>query len=1122
MMNAAFSLRVKTQHGFRPKHSAAEDFRGSLMIFLCLFMAVFLPIAVHAVDRVTVKVGYYENEVFQEGAREDVMKSGYAYEYYQKLSEYTGWKYEYVYGEYAKLYQMLLEGKIDLLAGLAKRPDRLGRIGYPEAPMGSESYNLVKHGNDDSINANPKTLEGKTIGVLESALLDALNSYLTKNHITAKVKVYKDYVPLLAAFDSGELDVLAAEGSGAFGRRNTEVLLPFGGSSFFVCVNIRRPDLLAQLNEAQSALAVEAPNFLPGLNMKYFPQTILARALSRSEKEWLKTHHTLRVGYLEKYMPYSGKDQNGQVTGVVKDIIPEIFSKLGITGLKVTYTGYESYDTMIADMAADRIDVAFPVGGGLYFSEKSGLYQSTPVIDMASELVYKGPFTESATEHIAVNKNNRMQYYFILKNYPKSKVTLYPSIEACLDAVLSGEVTGTNLNGLRANGLLRNRKYQDLSLHRLAKSDEHCFGVGIGNKGLLKLLNRGLSVIEKDYVQEKSHRYTNALYSYRLKDVLFDHQWLFGSVIFAVAAVIIALLLRDVRRTKRQVAEKEAAGARLSETNRQLVEHTQTIERQKQQETTLREQLEKKQDELEGALQLTQAASRAKTTFLSNMSHDIRTPMHAIIGFTSLASRHIDDTELVQDYLTTIKRSSEHLLSLLNDVLDMSRIESGKMTLSENEESLADIVHTLREIVDADIQAKQLRFYVEAVDVRNEMVYCDKLRLNQALLNLLSNAVKYTRSGGTISFRIVQKTAAEAGRASYEFRVRDNGIGMSEEFVKTIFDPFTREESSTVSGIQGTGLGMAITKNIVEMMGGTITVSTKKDVGSEFVVSLEFRVSEPKDADPVIPELKGLRSLVVHNDADACQGISGMLREVGMRSEWCVSCEDAVNAAKESQRQGDPFKFIVVDRLLKDMNGIETARRLRQTLGKDASIFILTAYDWSEIKKEAKEAGVTGAIPKTLFPSDLRKVLLHFCGKEDPDQANKEEVVVSLKDKKILMVDDSKLNLKIGVLLLKEQGMIIDTAPNGQVAVDMIREKGIDAYDFILMDVQMPVLDGYQATAILRKLPGGDKLKIIAFSANAFEEDRDKSLKAGMNGHITKPLKIKELINELARALANS
>ena len=521
--------------------------------------------------------------------------------------------------------------------------------------------------------------------------------------------------------------------------------------------------------------------------------------------------------------------------------------------------------------------------------------------------------------------------------------------------------------------------------------------------------------------------------------------------------------------------------------------------------------------QMEVALQMAQAANKAKTSFLSNMSHDIRTPMNAIIGFTGLATSHIDDKERVRDYLKTIERSSEHLLSLINDVLDMSRIESGKMILHERVESLADILHVLQDIISPDIQAKQHHFFIDTVDIQNELVYCDKLRLNQILLNLLSNAIKYTHPGGTISLWIVQKPTTKEGIASFEFRCKDTGIGMSEEFVKTIFDPFTREENTTISGIQGTGLGMAITKNIVKMMRGEISVTTKKGEGSEFVVSLDFRIAEKKAANPTIPELKGMRSLVVDDDINACQSIADMLCDIGLHCEWCVSGREAVVRTEQSRRRGDCFKLFVVDCQMPDWNGIETVRRIRKIVGNEPFIIMLTAYDWADVENDAREAGATGVLTKPLFPSDLQRELQRCCGKVSPEQADKEEEVVLLKGKRVLMVDDNELNLKIGMLQLQQQGMTVDTALNGRLAVDMIRANGVDAYDFILMDVQMPVMNGYEATSIIRKLPGGDKLKILAFSANAFEEDREKSLKAGMDGHIAKPLKVDELLSELKR-----
>ena len=620
MSNIVSSIR-SAMYRFRQEHTDAKHLSERLKVFCCAFMIVSLalPLAVSAGERGIVKVGYYENEVFQEGARKGATKTGYAYEYYRKLSGYTGWKYEYVYGEYAELYQMLIDGKIDLLAGLAWKKERQGAIGYPKAPMGKETYHLVKHRDDSGITSDPKTLEGKNIGVLDSALADVLNKYLAKQHVAAKVTKYRDYTTLLVAFDSGKIDVLAAEGNGTYGRDNAEVIASFGTSSYFLCVSARRPDLLSQLDKAQAELAADEPNFLHLLNMKYYSKSISARALSPAEKQWVGSHDTLRVGFFENYMPYSGKNKNGKATGIVKDIIPDILASLGIANLKVAYTGYASYDALIADVEAGKIDVAFPVGGGTSVVRGSGLSRSVPVTSTSTVLVYKGAFTKSTTAHFAINKDNRMQYNFIVKIFPYSKVTRLPSIDACLDAVVSGDVSCTTLNGLRANYILKNRKYKDLSLHQLGRNDDRYFGVGAGNEGLLKLLNRGLDVLGSDYAQTKSHRYMYALSAYRLEDVLLDYLWLFGSFLVAIAAVIIVLLARDIRRTRLRMVEKEAAGTRLAEANRKLVEHAETIEKQNRQEYELREQLEKKQKELEEALQQAQAAYNEKTTVLTDL-----------------------------------------------------------------------------------------------------------------------------------------------------------------------------------------------------------------------------------------------------------------------------------------------------------------------------------------------------------------------------------------------------------------------------------------------------------------------------------------------------------------------
>ena len=932
------------------------------MFFSVVFLMISaVPSLSYAEEEIeTVKVGYYENEVFEEGAAENAIKTGYAYEYYRKLSEYTGWKYEYVYGEFGDLYQMLLDGEIDLLAGLAWKEERADLIGYPDLPMGNETYSLVKHISDDEITTNPASFSGKTIGVLDSAMVDVLNRYLDEHGVQAIVKVYNDYSDLYTAFDANELDILAAEGDGTSDRDDAEVISPFGTSAYFLCVSKVRSDLLSELNEAQAALAAEEPNWQMSLRTKYYQGSISARAFSEAEKDWIKTHEELRIGYLENYLPYSATDENGQVTGIIKDIIPEMLKDLGLSDLKVIYSGYESYDDMIEDMSSEKIDVAFPVGGGLYYSEENGLYQSIPVASASTELVYKGIYTEETTRKIAVNENNRMQYYFVRTNFPDAEVVAYPSIDDCLKAVLSGEAGCTTLNGLRANDILKNSEYKELLMHQMARNDDRCFGVEIGQEGLLKLLNRGINIIGSDYAQNISFRYTGALYSYSLADMIKDHLALFMTVLLLIVAVIIFLLARDRMRTKKQ------------------------------------------KEELQTALASAEQASRAKTEFLNNMSHDIRTPMNAIVGFAGLASTHIDDREQVKDYLGKINVSSQHLLSLINDVLDMSRIESGKMTLEEADVDLPKLIYDLQTIIQPNIDDKQLELSVDMKDIRHKEIVTDKLRLNQVLLNILSNAIKFTPEGGKINVRVTETVSSKEGTADFEFRVRDTGIGMSREFQETLFDAFTRERTSTVSGIEGTGLGMAITKKIVDMMGGSIAVESEEGKGSEFIVNLPCRISDSAETEMPSSALKS-----------------------------------------------------------------------------------------SETEEEGKEQG-----------------------QQVPEKYD-------FGGKRVLLAEDNKMNQMIAEAILTEAGLLVDIADDGTIAVEKMETQPAGYYDIVLMDIQMPNMDGYEAAERIRALedPKKANIPIVALTANAFEEDRKNVLSSGMNGHLPKPYDVPKMMETLKKMI---
>ncbi len=532
-----------------------------------------------------------------------------------------------------------------------------------------------------------------------------------------------------------------------------------------------------------------------------------------------------------------------------------------------------------------------------------------------------------------------------------------------------------------------------------------------------------------------------------------------------------------------------------------------------------RSEMEKKSI-LEGALMQANRASKAKSIFLSNMSHDIRTPMNAIVGFTTLAINHIDSRDQVEEYLKKIMSSGNHLLSLINDVLDMSRIESGKMHLEEKPCSLPEILHGLQNIIQGDVNAKQLEFYVDTIDVFDEEIYCDKLRLNQVLLNLLSNAVKYTMTGGTISFRITEKAGAPEGFAYYEFHIRDTGIGMSEEFVAHIFEPFERERNSTISGIQGTGLGMAITKNIVDMMNGVIEVKSTLNVGTECKVSFMFRLNTEERKPVELLEFKNCHALVVDDDFNTCDSVSYLLQQIGMRAEWTLSGKEAVLRTRQALTRKDDYDVYIVDWLLPDVNGIEVVRRIRRETGGNVPVIVLTAYDWSDIEDEAREAGVSAFCSKPLFLSELRSCLNSLVNNYDSGKEYKRRAKRDHTER-ILLAEDNVLNQEIAVELLSEEGFQVEVADNGQMAVEMLEKSDPGYYQLVLMDVQMPVLDGYGAARKIRSFGNKElaSIPIFAMTANAFEEDKQEALHNGMNGHIAKPIDVKKLISTLDRVL---
>lgn len=511
-------------------------------------------------------------------------------------------------------------------------------------------------------------------------------------------------------------------------------------------------------------------------------------------------------------------------------------------------------------------------------------------------------------------------------------------------------------------------------------------------------------------------------------------------------------------------------------------------------------------------------ANRAKSEFLSSMSHDIRTPMNGIVGMTAIATANIDDPVKVKECLGKITLSSKHLLGLINDVLDMSKIESGKLSLNMNQVSLRETMESIVNIVQPQIRAKNQHFDIYIQKVQTEDVYCDNIRLNQVLINLLSNAIKFTPERGRINVYLEQEDSPVGENyVRCHFRVKDNGIGMTPEFQKSIFDTFTREKKTHVDNTEGSGLGMAITKAIVDTMKGTIELKSAPDEGSEFHVTLDFEKALTKEADMVLPPWK---MLVVDNNEDLCLSAVSSLREIGVESEFATSGNRAVEMVKERHERHDDYEIVLLDWKMPDMDGLQTAKEIRKYLDDDTPILIISAYDWSDIESEAAEAGIHGFISKPLFKTNLYFGLSRYMLDNVEEEKKTETVSQDFTGTRILLSEDNDLNWEIAESILSEMGFELERAENGQICVDMFTKSEVGFYDIILMDIRMPVMNGYEATKLIRAMERPDAmLPIIAMTADAFNDDIQHCLECGMNEHIAKPIDVKRLVQILKKYL---
>lgn len=922
----------------------------SFCLSWALLMITVMPVLTVSDEKVnTVKIGYFSEPGMMNGAEEGADKSGYAYECLQEIAAHAGWKYSYVYGEFDDLYEMLLKGEIDMLPFITATEERRQQMLFPEEEIADESFYLASV-EGMLVSNDYHELNGKRIGSMEGYFQnDVLYEFLEEYDLDCEIVMFTDHDVKWNAIENGDIDI-TVESSITMHSINLSPICKVGDSyPVYAAIAKNRSDLLEQFNMSRQEIDSENPGFWPSLSVKYFKDAPLFKSISLRGRQWIEEHEVLRVGTYNNDAPLAYEDKDGNITGVMPDYINRMFRNYGLD-LSVEWVFYSSNAEALEGLYSGQIDAIHPYYPSYNLAERNGVVISTSVYSSLMSILYEGPYTADTMKRVAT-PDTRLGAYYVADNYPDSIIIPCEDGYDCIEKMLSGEADCVIMNSsaLKRIASTYNKEFNIKTLHSMCDT---CFATLPENSAIIDIINSTSTFLSDEEVNAiEAGYYVEADNVVTMKQFLDQHPGIMVSGVAFIVAVIASLIFLAYRR-------------RIERAQRMV---------------------------LEEARNAADAANRSKTTFLFNMSHDIRTPMNAILGFTDIGLKNVDDIDKSQDCYEKIKVAGGHLLNLINDILEMSRIESGKLEITETPMDIRIVSRNIHYMSTTTAEQKNIDLKIEIGELKNPYLYADNLYISEILINLISNAVKYTPEGGWVKYCVNQISDIIDNRVMYRFEISDNGIGMSEEFQKHLYEAFSREQNSTVSKIEGTGLGLSIVKKIVDVLGGTINVKSKQGEGSTFVVELPFRVMD----DAAIEQMKA--DILIHNEA-------------------------------------------------------------------------------------------------------LEKI--------------------SFTGKKVLVVEDNELNREIAKEILEDDGFVVDMAEDGSVAVEKIRDAKEGDYDVILMDIQMPIMDGYEATRAIRTIGNKvSKIPILAMTANAFEEDRKAAIEAGMNEHIAKPIKVDELKETLVKFL---
>ena len=885
----------------------------------------------------TVRVGYFPYANFQEGGYGE-HKQGAGYEYLQKISYITGWKYEYVYGSFKECLDMLADGEIDILGSVSYTPERAESIDYSTYAAGTERYWIyTREDHTDLTDGDPKQMNGCRIGAADGSYQkELLEKWLDSNQIQAEVVVCKGYDEMIEKLDADELDALVLPVLSV--NSDFIVIANIGASDCYFGVSKSRPDLLKELNSAMEEINNTETDYSSKLYARYEGKAVINYVLNKEEKQWLDAHeNTIRVGYLKDNLPFCG-EENGKLTGILGTVLDTVQEKYKITIKAVPCsTGVEMNEAL----QSGKIDIAGPIIQDFYTQEQFQVVLTDEIFDITPVVIYKGKEYSSSLSTIAVTETSLYSELMVSLLFPDAEIKQYDTQEECLEAVANGKVGATVVPSSKINILNESPLTQSLSFAEMAKRQELGMFTTRENRRAATIINKAIEqssnvlngvVLAQNSVSEKEMT---------LKDILAEHAGLVIGVSFVIIFVLLLLVYSlSVSRKKQMEALKEAQDAN--------------------------------------------AANIAKTTFLNHMSHDIRTPMNAIVGFTEIAMKRKPDKE-VENCLKKIRQSSEYLMTLMNDVLDISRIESGKLEYKPVPVDLRDMLNTVLSIARGYIENRDLNLYVSREELKTPYVMADELRIREVLLNIISNAVKFTKDGGTISFVAENCPGNDAHHVIVRYRISDTGIGMSDEFLDRIFDEFSQENDGARTSYKGTGLGMAIAKKYVDLMGGKIEVSSRQGIGSIFTVEIPLLIAEHVETEEKEKlrkdmDLHGLHVLLAEdNDLNAEIAVS-LLEEQGMIVTRAADGKSVL--AQFCHTAPGTFDLILMDIMMPEMNGYETTKAIRNLPdrpdGKKIPVIAMTANAFAEDVQAALDAGMDDHVAKPVDMEILTSVITKY------------------------------------------------------------------------------------------------------------------------------------------------